>query len=118
MVPDGPWPGVDWHEAVQAVAGDAPGVRIQVEVTPGAPRSRFPDGFDPWRGCLRARVRAAARGGAANEELVDLVARTLAVGKAGVRIGAGATGRRKSVLVPVAREAALERLAHTMPREA
>lgn len=85
---------VPWQDAVQE---SADGVRLLLDVTPGARRPAFPAGFDPWRGRIGIRVRAAAQDGAANDEVVARVARALRVAPGAVRIVAGASGRRKAV---------------------
>jgi uncharacterized protein len=50
-------------------------------------------------GTLRAQVAAPAVGGAANQSLLRLLADELGVPRRAVRIVAGATGRRKLVVV-------------------
>jgi uncharacterized protein (TIGR00251 family) len=87
---------VAWEDAVHEAAG---GCSLDVEVTPGARSSAFPSGHNAWRGRLEARVRAPPEGGQANEELCALVADALGVPRPAVRMGAGATSRRKTLLV-------------------
>jgi uncharacterized protein (TIGR00251 family) len=77
----------------------AGGVRLLVEVTPGASRDEFPAGFDTWRGRIKAKVSAPASDGKANRALVELVGRYLAVPASAVEVEQGATDRRKTVLV-------------------
>ena len=86
-----------WSESVQDVAG---GSRLLVEVSAGAKEARFPDGFNPWReGRIGVRVRAPAEDGRANEKVVRLVAKFLAVTAGAVRIESGAQDPRKSLTV-------------------
>ncbi len=72
-------------------------VRLAVQLTPRAGIDRI-EAPDP-DGALRVRVRAAPAEGAANEALLRLLADALAVPKSGVRLVAGARGRRKLVEV-------------------
>ncbi len=75
------------------------GCVLDVEVVPGSRESIFPAGFNAWRGRLEAKVRAPPQDGQANAELCALVAATLDVPGAQVRITSGATSRRKSISV-------------------
>lgn len=70
-----------------------------MEVVPGARESRFPAGYNAWRKRIEAKVRAPPEDGAANAELVALVAAALRVPAPDVRIRAGHTSRRKTLLV-------------------
>ncbi|MHB8633398.1 MAG: DUF167 domain-containing protein [Thermoplasmatota archaeon] len=86
-----------WGDAVEEVAG---GVRLLVEVTPGARTEAFPDGFDEWReGRTRVRVRAAAVEGAANEAAIRIIAAFFGVAPHAVRLTAGARDRRKAFVI-------------------
>lgn len=101
-------PAVDWRSAVKA---GRDGCVLDVEVVPGSRESRFPVGFNAWRGCLEAKVRAPPEDGKANAELCALVAATLDVPPARVRVTSGQTSRRKSLAVEgLAPEQARERL--------
>jgi len=63
------------------------------------PRARA-SGVAGWHGdAVKVRVTASPTGGAANAELVELVADRLGVAPARVSIVAGASGRRKRVSV-------------------
>lgn len=86
----------DWKNAARAAGRD---ILVDVEVIPGAASPRFPVGYNPWRKRLQARVAAPARGGAANDELVRLVASTLQVEATRVAIDEGATSRRKRIRI-------------------
>jgi uncharacterized protein (TIGR00251 family) len=100
---------VDWRDALKPARG---GCTLDVEVVPGSRESRFPAGFNAWRGRLEAKVKAPPEDGKANAELVGLVAEALGVPSATVSVGAGATSRRKSLRVEgLAPEEAARRLA-------
>jgi uncharacterized protein YggU (UPF0235/DUF167 family) len=68
-----------------------------VRLTPRAALDRV-DGVGE-DGALRVRVTAPPVDSAANDALCRLLARELGIGRAGVRIMAGATARRKVVAV-------------------
>jgi uncharacterized protein (TIGR00251 family) len=70
--------------------------RFAVRLTPRSGSNRV-DGV--IEGELRARVAAPAVEGAANNALVRLLAEELGVARRDVRIVAGASGRRKLVVV-------------------
>ena len=99
----------EWAAAIKR-AHD--GVTLELDVVPGARESRFPAGFNAWRGRLEAKVHAPPEEGQANAELCRLVATTLGVPVAAVRVIAGHTSRRKSVQVAgLTVEQAMARLA-------
>ena len=78
-----------------AVAADE-GVVLRVHVVPGASQA----GVAGFHGeSVRIRVRARPIGGAANREIVELLADALGVRPAAVSIDAGARGREKRVRV-------------------
>lgn len=100
---------MELRDAVKPARG---GVLLEVEVVPGSRESRFPAGFNPWRGRIEAKVRAPPEDGQANAELVGLVAQALGVPAAAVRVTSGHTSRRKGIGVDgVTVEAVLGRLA-------
>lgn len=70
------------------------GVRFAVRVQPRAPRSAVAGVHD---GALRVRLAAPPVDGAANEELVRLLARWLGVARRDVSIVGGAASRAKMV---------------------
>ena len=70
-------------------------VRFAVRLTPRGGRDAI-DGVGE-DGVLRVRVAAPPVDGAANEALCRLLARALGVAPGGVRVVAGAAGRRKVV---------------------
>lgn len=75
------------------------GVSLDVEVVPGSRASRFPAGYNEWRGRIEAKVRAPPEDGKANAELCGLVADALGVPPAAVRVTAGHASRRKTLAV-------------------
>lgn len=85
--------------AEDAVTPARGGCALAVEVTPGSRASRFPAGFNPWRGTVEAKVHAPPEKGEANAELVRLVADFFDVPTASVAVTAGATSRRKTVTI-------------------
>lgn len=88
------------------------GVSLDVEVAPGSRESRFPAGFNAWRGRIEAKVRAPPEDGQANAELCRLAAEALGVPPSAVRVTAGHTSRRKTLGVTgLTPEEALRRLA-------
>jgi len=79
------------------------GCVLVVEVTPGASKTEVMK-FDPWRGALQVRVAAEARDGAANKELIRLIASELSIPKTDARILRGERSHLKSVYVPMDEE--------------
>src|ERR1700716_1172367 len=79
----------DLSAAVRAVPG---GVELSVFCQPKAARSAL---IGMHGGALKAKVRAPPVEGKANQELLDLLARALAVPRGGGTPGAGGGGRHK-----------------------
>jgi len=69
---------------------------LRIHAQPGASRSRIAGVHGE---ALKVQVRARPVGGAANRELVGVLAEALAVRPAAVSVEAGATGRGKRVVV-------------------
>jgi uncharacterized protein len=79
-----------------AITEDAGGVTIAVLVQPRASRPRF----GPLHGDrIKLAVTAPPVDGEANAAVIELVARTLGVGRGAVEVIAGAASRRKTVRV-------------------
>ena len=79
----------------------ADGVSIALRVTPRGGRDGI-DGIETLsdgRSVLKVRVRAIADGGEANRAVTELLAKTLGVPKATVRLVSGATSRLKQVAI-------------------
>lgn len=72
------------------------GLLLRILVQPRASRSEI---VGPHGDALRVRLAAPPVEGAANEELVRLLAREYDVSRSAVELVKGATGRRKVVLV-------------------
>ena len=71
---------------------------VEVDVQPGSKQSGVV-GFEPWRGRLKVAVRSPPVDGAANTELVEIIAESLGVKSSRVSVEAGATNRRKTIAI-------------------
>lgn len=84
------------------------GVRFPVTVQPRAARSEI---VGEHGDALKIRITAAPVEGAANQELVRLLAKRLRIPASAVRVASGETGRRKIIdiegISPAAARAAL-----------
>jgi uncharacterized protein (TIGR00251 family) len=78
------------------IHGTADGVTINVRVTPRASRSAIVGVRD---GALLVRLNAPPVDGAANAELIEVLADALDVPRRSISITLGDKGRRKTVLV-------------------
>jgi uncharacterized protein len=79
----------------------AHGISIALRVTPRGGRDEI-DGIETLangRAVVKLRVRAIAEGGEANRAVIELLAKSLGVPKANVKILSGATSRLKQVAV-------------------
>jgi uncharacterized protein (TIGR00251 family) len=79
----------------------AQGVSITLRVTPRGGRDEI-DGIETLangRAVVKVRVRAIAEGGEANRAVTELLAKSLGVPKAKVKILSGVTSRLKQVVV-------------------
>jgi len=91
------------------------GISVALRVTPRGGRDDI-DGIETLsdgRSVLKVRVRAIADGGEANRAVAELLAKSLHVPKARVRLLSGATSRLKQIAVdgdPAALDAALRTL--------
>ena len=77
------------------------GISVALRVTPRAGRDDI-DGIETLsdgRSVVKLRVRAVADGGEANRAVVQLIAKSLGVPKASVRLLSGATSRLKQIAV-------------------
>jgi uncharacterized protein (TIGR00251 family) len=92
------------------------GISIALRVTPRSGRDGV-DGIEQLsdgRSVLKVRVRAIADGGEANRAVLTLLAKSLGVPKASVRLLSGATSRLKQIAVdgdPARLDEALRQLA-------
>ena len=80
---------------------------FQVSVVPRASRSEI---MGAHNGALRVRIAAPPVDGAANEELMRLLAKRLSVPRNAVEIRSGLTGRLKTVRVTGAEKSTLRAL--------
>ena len=71
------------------------GVIILLDVTPGAKKTEFV-GYNQWRKAINIKVKAQAKEGKANKELIKFLKDTF---KANVEIISGSTSPQKSVLI-------------------
>ena len=83
-------------------------VRFNVRVVPGSSRSEIAGTHND---SLRVRVAARPVEGAANEELILILAKTFKVSKSSVRIIGGARGRVKQVSIDAEPETIVAMLA-------
>jgi uncharacterized protein (TIGR00251 family) len=77
------------------------GISVALRVTPRGGRDDI-DGIETLadgRSVLKVRVRAIADGGEANRAVTELLAKSLRVPKARVRLVAGATSRLKQIAI-------------------
>jgi uncharacterized protein (TIGR00251 family) len=77
------------------------GVSVSLRVTPRGGRDDI-DGIETLangRSVVKVRVRAIAEGGEANRAVTELLAKSLGVSTASVRLLSGATSRMKQVAV-------------------
>ena len=85
-------------------------VHISIQAGPGASRTELveirPD-------CLRIRVAAAPEKGKANAELIDFLARALAIRKSAIVVEQGQISRKKILSVPLECLAAVKLLAES-----
>ncbi|UCE75249.1 MAG: YggU family protein [Methanomassiliicoccales archaeon] len=73
-------------------------VVIEFEVKPGA-KNTIIEGIDDWRGCIVVRVRAPAKKGKANKELIKFLSSALSLPSSNLTIIKGEWGRRKTIKI-------------------
>jgi len=79
----------------------AAGLSVSLRVTPRGGRDDI-DGIETLangRSVVKVRVRAIAEGGEANRAVTELLAKSLGVPKASIRLLSGATSRTKQIAV-------------------
>ena len=69
---------------------------VEVDIQPGSKRSEIL-GFEPWRKRLKIAVRSPPVDGAANVEVIELMAEEIGIKKADVSIVTGQSRRWKTV---------------------
>jgi uncharacterized protein (TIGR00251 family) len=70
------------------------GVRVRVRAQPRASKTGV---AGPYGGAVRIRIAAPPVDGEANAELIRFLAKALGVPRSAVRVGAGASGRTKTI---------------------
>jgi|SRR5690606_7819003 len=70
--------------------------RLKLHVQPGAKQTAVLGEYD---GCLKLAIAAPPIDGRANDAIIKWFAKRLGVPRSALRIGAGASGRRKSLLI-------------------
>lgn len=84
-------------------------LRLEVWAQPGAKRTEIAGSHGD---CLKIRLRSPPVDGRANEELVRFLAETLSLPRQSIELAAGASGRRKTLLLRgIALDEAARRLA-------
>lgn len=78
------------------LSGGAGQWRIKLHVRPGASRTAVQGEYD---GCLKLAVAAPPIDGRANDAILGWFAKRLGVPRSALRIAAGASGRRKTLMV-------------------
>ena len=76
------------------------GCNITIEASPSATRTEV-TGINEWRGALQVRIAAQPRDGAANEELIEFLAKRLSIPKASVKLVKGGRTSHKTIFVPL-----------------
>lgn len=69
---------------------------VNFHIIPGSSNAGY-GGYDPWRRCIKVRVRSPPRRGAANEELVTLLSEWFDIERSRIDIVSGRKERSKSV---------------------
>jgi uncharacterized protein (TIGR00251 family) len=83
-------------QTVMRIEAKDGGFALALKVVPGASRQRI---VGPYGDGLKVAVTAAPEAGAANEAVISLLAETLDLARANVRIVRGHTSPRKEVLI-------------------
>jgi uncharacterized protein len=84
---------------VPAISHADQGSFLVIEVSAGSKRSKFPDGFNPWRNAVGIQVQAQATEGKANKAIISLIAERLQLSKTSVHIISGQTSSVKRILI-------------------
>jgi len=94
-----------------ALFENSDGTTLAIEVTAGARKDLFPDGFNEWRRTITCRVTAPATGGKANRAVITLISESLEVPTAAVTIIGGTTASQKKVFLKgISKTQIMERL--------
>jgi len=74
-------------------------VLIKIHVIPGSSQSLFPAGYNNWRQCIEAKVKAAAKENKANSEVIKKIAEFFNISVTNIHIVSGEKGREKTVSI-------------------
>ena len=74
-------------------------VLIKIHVIPGSSQSLFPAGYNNWRQCIEAKVKAAAKENKANNEIIEKIAKYFDILPKDVSIVSGQKGREKTISI-------------------
>ncbi len=74
-------------------------VLIKIHILPGSTRSLFPAGYNNWRQCIEAKVKAAAKENKANNEIIEKIAKYFDILPKDVSIVSGHKGREKTISI-------------------
>ena len=74
-------------------------VLIKIHVLPGSSQSLFPAGYNNWRQCIEAKVKAAANDNKANSEVIEKIAKYFDILPKDVSIVSGQKGREKTISI-------------------
>ncbi|WP_321507335.1 DUF167 domain-containing protein [uncultured Methanoregula sp.] len=98
-------------DIADALMENRQGTILAIEVTAGAKKNVFPDGYNTWRKTIGCRVSAEAVDGKANRAILQLVSETLDIPVSAVSLQSGATSSQKKLLITgLSRCAVLDRL--------
>lgn len=86
-------PDSDWQKIASPIPG---GIRLHVKITPGAAKTKI---LGPHGDCIKIAVAAPPEKGKANHALIEFLAKTLGVPKAGISLAAGMTSPRKTLRI-------------------
>jgi uncharacterized protein len=103
--------GESMPDIAEALLENRQGTILAIEVTAGAKKNIFPDGYNAWRKTIGCRVAAEAVDGKANKAILSLVSDILDIPASAVSIQSGATSSQKKLLITgISRQTVLDRL--------
>ena len=74
-------------------------VLIKIHVIPGSSQSLFPAGYNIWRQCIEAKIKAASKENKANREVIEKISKYFNILPKDVSIVSGQKGREKIVSI-------------------
>ncbi len=100
-----------------ALTEGSDGTYIELDVTPGS-GSQAIRGYDEWRKRIKVTVKAEARDGRANSELITFLGKFLKVPPRRISITSGhTTGQKKVLIEGMDRDAVINRLGEALGPE-